>query len=146
MSQHGKRYKNARAAYDREELYAPAQAIRLVKGFETANFDESVEAHFNLGLNVRHAEQQLRGTERPGDVVAERGQLGAQPPASGVLLLERRQDRLQLRARRLEAHSALQAAHPDVPVYLAALDSHLNELGYIVPGLGDAGDRQFGTA
>jgi uracil phosphoribosyltransferase len=41
---------------------------------------------------------------------------------------------------------ALQAAHPDVPVYLAALDSHLNEVGYIVPGLGDAGDRQFGTA
>ena len=34
----------------------------------------------------------------------------------------------------------------DVPVFLAALDSHLNELGYIVPGLGDAGDRQFGTA
>lgn len=41
---------------------------------------------------------------------------------------------------------ALQAAHPDVPVYLAALDSHLNDIGYIVPGLGDAGDRQFGTA
>jgi uracil phosphoribosyltransferase len=33
-----------------------------------------------------------------------------------------------------------------VPAYLAALDSHLNEVGYIVPGLGDAGDRQFGTA
>jgi large subunit ribosomal protein L1 len=62
MSQHGKNYKNARAAYDREELYSPAQAIRLLKGFETAKFDESVEAHFNLGLNVRHAEQQLRGT------------------------------------------------------------------------------------
>jgi len=62
VSQHGKRYKSARAAYDREELYSPAQAIRLLKGFETARFDESVEAHFNLGLNVRHAEQQLRGT------------------------------------------------------------------------------------
>ena len=62
MSQHGKNYKNARAAYDREELYAPVQAIRLLKGFETAKFDETVEAHFNLGLNVRHAEQQLRGT------------------------------------------------------------------------------------
>ena len=36
-------------------------------------------------------------------------------------------------------------AHPDVPVVTAALDSHLNELGYIVPGLGDAGDRMFGT-
>ncbi len=36
-------------------------------------------------------------------------------------------------------------AHPDVPVYLAAVDNHLNEAGYIVPGLGDAGDRMFGT-
>jgi uracil phosphoribosyltransferase len=40
---------------------------------------------------------------------------------------------------------ALQAAHPDVPIFLAALDERLNERGYIVPGLGDAGDRQFGT-
>ena len=45
-----------------------------------------------------------------------------------------------------EGVAALQAAHPDVPIFLAALDSHLNEVGYIVPGLGDAGDRQFGTA
>jgi uracil phosphoribosyltransferase len=37
------------------------------------------------------------------------------------------------------------AAHPDVPVFTAALDSHLNEKGYIVPGLGDAGDRMYGT-
>src|SRR5947207_11408278 len=35
--------------------------------------------------------------------------------------------------------------HPDVPIHVAAVDSHLNEVGYIVPGLGDAGDRQFGT-
>ncbi len=40
----------------------------------------------------------------------------------------------------------LQEAHPDVPIYLAALDEQLNEHGYIVPGLGDAGDRMFGTA
>jgi uracil phosphoribosyltransferase len=38
------------------------------------------------------------------------------------------------------------AEHPDVPVHIAAVDSHLNEHGYIVPGLGDAGDRQFGTS
>jgi uracil phosphoribosyltransferase len=44
-----------------------------------------------------------------------------------------------------EGVAALQTAHPDVPVFLAALDWHLNEVGYIVPGLGDAGDRQFGT-
>ena len=35
--------------------------------------------------------------------------------------------------------------HPDVPIYVAAVDDHLNEKGYIVPGLGDAGDRIFGT-
>jgi uracil phosphoribosyltransferase len=44
-----------------------------------------------------------------------------------------------------EGISAMQKAHPDVPIYLAAIDDHLNEHGYIVPGLGDAGDRQFGT-
>src|SRR5207245_10018661 len=39
----------------------------------------------------------------------------------------------------------LQGSHPDVPIYLAELDSHLTEQSYIVPGLGDAGDREFGT-
>ncbi len=39
----------------------------------------------------------------------------------------------------------LSRAHPDVPIYLGAIDDHLNDIGYIVPGLGDAGDRQFGT-
>lgn len=45
-----------------------------------------------------------------------------------------------------EGIKAFTEAHPDVPVYVAAMDDHLNERGYIVPGLGDAGDRQFGTA
>ena len=44
-----------------------------------------------------------------------------------------------------EGVAHLQARHPDVPIWTAALDSHLNEKGYIVPGLGDAGDRIFGT-
>ncbi len=44
-----------------------------------------------------------------------------------------------------EGVRALQEAHPEVPIFLAALDSHLNDVGYIGPGLGDAGDRQFGT-
>jgi uracil phosphoribosyltransferase len=39
----------------------------------------------------------------------------------------------------------LNKTHPDVPIFLGAIDDHLNEIGYIVPGLGDAGDRQFGT-
>jgi uracil phosphoribosyltransferase len=44
-----------------------------------------------------------------------------------------------------EGIKAMQTAHPDIDIYIAAIDSHLNEKGYIVPGLGDAGDRQFGT-
>jgi uracil phosphoribosyltransferase len=44
-----------------------------------------------------------------------------------------------------EGVKTLQTAHPDVPIHLAKIDDHLNEKGYIVPGLGDAGDRQFGT-
>ncbi len=44
-----------------------------------------------------------------------------------------------------EGLNALQEAHPDVSIYVAALDDHLNENGYIVPGLGDAGDRIYGT-
>jgi large subunit ribosomal protein L1 len=59
---HGKKYRNARAEIDREQVYSPAEAVRMIKGAELAKFDETVEAHFNLGLNVRHAEQQLRGT------------------------------------------------------------------------------------
>jgi len=45
-----------------------------------------------------------------------------------------------------EGIQALQKAHPDVPIFVGTIDSHLNEIGYIVPGLGDAGDRLFGTA
>jgi uracil phosphoribosyltransferase len=44
-----------------------------------------------------------------------------------------------------EGVRALHSAHPDVPIHLAAVDERLNKVGYIVPGLGDAGDRQFGT-
>ena len=44
-----------------------------------------------------------------------------------------------------EGIKAMQTAHPDIDIYLAAVDNHLNERAYIVPGLGDAGDRQFGT-
>jgi uracil phosphoribosyltransferase len=45
-----------------------------------------------------------------------------------------------------EGLKAMEIAHPDIDVHLAALDDELNEVGFIVPGLGDAGDRQFGTA
>jgi large subunit ribosomal protein L1 len=59
---HGKQYRNARAAFDREHEYSPVEAIRLLKEMQTAKFDETIEVHFRLGLNVRHADEQLRGT------------------------------------------------------------------------------------
>jgi large subunit ribosomal protein L1 len=62
VSQHGKNYRSARSQIDREQLYSPVEAIRMLKSFPAAKFDETIELHLNLGLNVRHAEQQLRGT------------------------------------------------------------------------------------
>ncbi|MEZ5098457.1 MAG: 50S ribosomal protein L1 [Thermoleophilia bacterium] len=62
MAKHSKRYSTERAKIDRERLYAPLEAIAVLKEGAGAKFDETVEAHFNLGLNVRHADQQLRGT------------------------------------------------------------------------------------
>jgi large subunit ribosomal protein L1 len=62
MSQHGKKYRDARGQVDRERTYSPVEALGILKNWEDAKFDETVEAHFRLGLNVRHAEQQLRGT------------------------------------------------------------------------------------
>jgi large subunit ribosomal protein L1 len=62
VSGRGKRYAASRAKVDREKLYAPAEAIQVLKSLESAKFDETVEAHFVLGLNVRHADEQLRGT------------------------------------------------------------------------------------
>src|SRR6266508_2104192 len=62
MGQHGKKYRNARAQIDREQAYSPLEAIRMLKSWDGPKFDETVEAHVRLGLNVRHADQQLRGT------------------------------------------------------------------------------------
>src|SRR5918996_5639674 len=62
MPKHGKRYNEAREKIDREHAYTPLEAVKLLKDAPDAKFDETVEVHFNLGLNVRHADQQLRGT------------------------------------------------------------------------------------
>jgi large subunit ribosomal protein L1 len=62
MPKHGKRYRNLYEQVDRERNYSPAEAIALVKGFQTTKFSETVEVHIRTGLNVRHADEQLRGT------------------------------------------------------------------------------------
>jgi large subunit ribosomal protein L1 len=62
MPKHGKRYRANYEKVDRERQYSPAEAVQLLKTFETANFPETVEVHIRTGLNVRHAEEQLRGT------------------------------------------------------------------------------------
>jgi large subunit ribosomal protein L1 len=62
MSGHGKRYSEQLAKVDREREYEPAEAVTLVKSLASAKFDESVEVHVRTGLNVRHADEQLRGT------------------------------------------------------------------------------------
>ena len=59
---HGKRHKENVTKVDREHEYEPAEAVALVKGLASAKFDESVELHVRTGLNVRHADEQLRGT------------------------------------------------------------------------------------
>ena len=62
MARHGKAYLEARTAVDREHEYPPAEAIALLKQLPGRKFDESVEVHVRTGLNVRHADEQLRGT------------------------------------------------------------------------------------
>ncbi len=62
MPKHGKRYRQSLEPVDRENQYSPADAVALVKNFGPAKFDETVEVHIRTGLNVRHADQQLRGT------------------------------------------------------------------------------------
>ena len=62
MAQHGKTYRQARGAIDRERTYSPLEAVRTLKELPGPKFDETVEVHLRLGLNVRHADEQLRGT------------------------------------------------------------------------------------
>jgi large subunit ribosomal protein L1 len=59
---HGRRFREGVAKVDREREYDPAEAVALVKSLASAKFDESVELHVRTGLNVRHADEQLRGT------------------------------------------------------------------------------------
>jgi large subunit ribosomal protein L1 len=62
VSRHGRRYAEQHAKVDREREYQPGEAVALVRSLAGAKFDESVEVHVRTGLNVRHADEQLRGT------------------------------------------------------------------------------------
>ena len=62
MSRHGRRYSESLARVDRDHEYEPADAVALVRSLSSAKFDESIEVHVRTGLNVRHADEQLRGT------------------------------------------------------------------------------------
>jgi large subunit ribosomal protein L1 len=62
MSKHGRRYSEVLAKVDRDREYQPAEAVALVRSLTGAKFDESIEVHVRTGLNVRHADEQLRGT------------------------------------------------------------------------------------
>src|SRR5215216_3492860 len=61
-TRHGRKYLETRARVDREREYSPADPVWLVKEAKVATFDETVEVHIRTGLNVRHADEQLRGT------------------------------------------------------------------------------------
>ena len=62
MAKHGRTFLDARQRFDRERQYSPAEAIALIKQLSRVKFNESVEVHVRTGLNVRHADEQLRGT------------------------------------------------------------------------------------
>jgi large subunit ribosomal protein L1 len=62
VSSHGRRHREALEKVDREREHTPSEAVALVKGLASSKFDESVELHVRTGLNVRHADEQLRGT------------------------------------------------------------------------------------
>jgi large subunit ribosomal protein L1 len=62
MAKHGRKYEIARGVIEPGRLYTPLEAIRLLKMLDTAKFDETVEVHFRLGVDVRHADQIVRGT------------------------------------------------------------------------------------
>ena len=62
MAKHGKKYRSAAEKIDSTQLYTPLKAVSLVKEVATANFDETVEAHFRLGIDTRKADQNIRGS------------------------------------------------------------------------------------
>ncbi len=62
MAKKGKKYEDARKQFDRETRYEPAEALKMIKGFSNRSFDETVELAVRLGVNPKHADQQVRGS------------------------------------------------------------------------------------
>jgi len=62
MADKGKRFRKAMDSFDREKLYAPAEALELTKSLASAKFDETIELSMRLGVDVRKADQQVRGS------------------------------------------------------------------------------------
>ena len=62
MAKHGKNFRAAAEKVDRSQLYTPLEAVKLVKELAPAKFDETVEAHFRLGIDTRKADQNIRGS------------------------------------------------------------------------------------
>ena len=105
MSKHSKRFQEAKKAIEPGRLYTPLEAARLLKSLNTANFDETVEVHIKLGVNPRHADQQVRGTvmlphgtgKTVRVAVFAKGEKAAEAEAAGadiVIPEYRRHDRL----------------------------------------------------
>ena len=61
-TKHGKKFREAATKVDRASVYSPLEAVKLVKEMASANFDETVEAHFRLGIDTRKADQNIRGS------------------------------------------------------------------------------------
>ena len=61
-TKHGKKFREAAAKVDRAAVYSPLEAVKLVKELSAAKFDETVEAHFRLGIDTRKADQNIRGS------------------------------------------------------------------------------------
>ena len=62
MPKHGKQYRDSAAKIDKNAIYAPLEAVKLAAEVKSAKFDETVEVHFRLGIDTRHADQQIRGS------------------------------------------------------------------------------------
>ena len=123
------------------------QYLRVTFRIHRNNFNRE-----NCGVSNVNFRKMLRENLKKGNVLEETGNLQLigniaiiQCKVSEMKRLGCRNIKLMVLVAAPEGIKAVTESHPDVDIYAGAVDSHLNERGYIVPGLGDAGDRIFGT-